>query len=61
MRYAQMVIQGLLSGSWDEASECVLINRVERTPQQLVALQLTDKISQAVDQNETLLAYRNPK
>ena len=58
---SKMVIQGLLSGSWDEASECVLIYRLERTPLQRFALQLTEKISQAVDQNETVLSYRNPR
>jgi hypothetical protein len=56
-----MVIHGLLSGSWDEASECILINRIERTPLQRFALQFTDKISQVVEQNETTLFYRNPR
>ncbi|XP_055388759.1 eukaryotic translation initiation factor 3 subunit C-like [Condylostylus longicornis] len=58
---SKMMIQGALSGSWDESSECVLINRVERTPLQVLALQLTEKIAQAVDQNEVMLNYRNPK
>ncbi|XP_053993827.1 uncharacterized protein LOC128884430 [Hylaeus volcanicus] len=58
---SKMVIHGLLSGSWDEASECILINRIERTPLQRFALQLTDKISQVVEQNETTLFYRNPR
>lgn len=56
-----MMIQGSLSGSWDETSECVLMNRVDRTPLQVLALQLTEKIAQAVDQNEQMLNYRNPK
>lgn len=61
MTAVQMMIQGSLSGSWDDTSECVLINRIERTPLQVLALQLTEKIAQAVDQNEVVLNYRNPK
>ena len=56
-----MMIQGVMAGSWDDSSECILMNRVERTPLQIIALQLTDKVMQAVDQNEMLLNYRNPK
>lgn len=58
---SKMMIQGSLSGSWDGAAECVLINRVERTPLQVLALQLTEKLASSVDQAELLLAYKNPK
>lgn len=55
------MIQLTLSASWDESSEFVLINRVHMTPLQVLALQLTEKLADAVDHNEVMLNYRNPK
>ena len=55
---SKMIICEELMASLDEPSECMVMHRTEPTRLQSLSLQLSDKISQLVDNNERLLELR---
>lgn len=52
---SKMIISEELSASLDEPSECLIMHRVEPSRLQLLALHLTDKLTQLADNNEQVL------
>jgi hypothetical protein len=55
---SKMIINEELMASLDEPSECMVMHRTEPTRLQSLSLQLSDKISQLVENNERLLELR---
>lgn len=47
-----MIISEELSASLDEPTDCLIMHRVEPSRLQLLALHLTDKLTQLADSNE---------
>jgi len=55
---SKMIINEELMASLDEPTECMVMHRTEPSRLQSLSLQLADKISQLVDNNERLLELR---
>ena len=55
---SKMIINQELMASLDEPTECMVMHRTEPTRLQSLSIQLSDKISQLVDNNERLLEFR---
>merc|ERR1712088_63615 len=55
---AKMIISEELMASMDEPTECMVMHRTEPSRLQSLSLQLSDKISQLVENNERLLELR---
>jgi translation initiation factor 3 subunit C len=55
---SKMIINEELMASLDEPTECMVMHRTEPSRLQSLSLQLSDKISQMVDNNERLLEFR---
>merc|ERR1719510_798649 len=55
---SKMIISEELMASLDEPSQCMVMHRTEPSRLQSLALQLSDKISQLVENNERLLELR---
>merc|ERR550519_240983 len=55
---SKMIINEELMASLDEPTECMVMHRTEPSRIQSLSLQLADKISQLVDNNERLLELR---
>uniref|UniRef100_A0A0N5ALS2 Eukaryotic translation initiation factor 3 subunit C n=1 Tax=Syphacia muris TaxID=451379 RepID=A0A0N5ALS2_9BILA len=55
---SKMIISEELSATLDEPSECLIMHRVEPSRLQLLALHLTDKMTQLADNNEQILEPR---
>merc|ERR1712226_1311836 len=55
---SQMIISEELMASMDEPTECMVMHRTEPSRLQSLSLQLSDKISQLVENNERLLELR---
>ncbi|VDO48596.1 unnamed protein product [Brugia timori] len=53
-----MIISEELSASLDEPTDCLIMHRVEPSRLQLLALHLTDKLTQLADSNEQILEPR---
>ena len=53
-----MIINEELMASLDEPSECMVMHRTEPSRLQSLSLQLADKVSQLVENNERLLELR---
>ena len=55
---SKMIIAEELMASLDQPSQCVVMHRTEPSRVQALALQLSDKVSQLVENNERLLEQR---
>ena len=55
---SKMIISEELMASLDEPSQCMVMHRTEPSRLQSLSLQLSDKISQLVENNERLLELR---
>uniref|UniRef100_A0A8R1TQ88 Eukaryotic translation initiation factor 3 subunit C n=2 Tax=Onchocerca TaxID=6281 RepID=A0A8R1TQ88_ONCVO len=55
---SKMIISEELSASLDEPTDCLIMHRVEPSRLQLLALHLTDKLTQLADSNEQILEPR---
>jgi len=55
---SKMIINEELMASLDQPSQCVVMHRTEPSRVQALALQLSDKVSQLVENNERLLEQR---
>ena len=55
---SKMIISEELMASLDEPTECMVMHRTEPTRLQSLALQLSDKVAQLVENNERLLEIR---
>ena len=55
---SKMIINEELMASLDEPSQCMVMHRTEPSRLQSLSLQLADKISQLVENNERLLELR---
>ncbi len=55
---AKMIINEELMASMDEPTECIVMHRTEPSRLQSLALQLSDKLAQLVENNERLLELR---
>ena len=55
---AQMIIAEELMASLDQPTQCIVMHRTEPSRVQALALQLSDKVSQLVENNERLLEQR---
>ena len=53
-----MIVSEELSASLDEPTDCLIMHRVEPTRLQLLALHLTDKLTQLADNNEQVRCFR---
>lgn len=49
---SKMIISEELSASLDEPTDCLIMHRVEPSRMQLLALHITDKMTQLMDNNE---------
>lgn len=58
---SQMVYKEELMASLDEPTQCMVMHRTEPSRLQSLALQLSDKITQLVENNERLLELRPGK
>ena len=58
---SKMIISEELMASLDEPTQCMVMHRTEPSRLQSLALQLSDKISQLVENNERLLELRPGK
>ncbi|KAI6241205.1 Eukaryotic translation initiation factor 3 subunit C [Aphelenchoides fujianensis] len=55
---SKMIIQEELSATFDEPSNCLFMHRVEPSRLQLLALNLTDKLTQLAENNEQIIEPR---
>merc|ERR1711970_880876 len=55
---SKMIINEELMASMDQTSQCIVMHRSEPSRLQSIALQLSDKVSQLVENNERLLEQR---
>merc|ERR1712025_296237 len=55
---SKMIINEELMASMDQPSQCIVMHRTEPSRVQAIALQLSDKVSQLVENNERLLEQR---
>merc|ERR1719211_210567 len=55
---SKMIIKEELMASLDQPSQCIVMHRTEPSRVQALALQLADKVSQLVENNERLLEQR---
>merc|ERR1719431_731563 len=55
---SKMIIAEELMASLDQPSQCIVMHRSEPSRLQSIALQLSDKVSQLVENNERLLEQR---
>merc|ERR1712107_420185 len=55
---SKMIITEELMASLDQPSQCIVMHRSEPSRLQSIALQLSDKVSQLVENNERLLEQR---
>ena len=55
---SKMIINEELMASMDQPSQCIVMHRSEPSRLQSIALQLSDKVSQLVENNERLLEQR---
>ncbi|VDK44270.1 unnamed protein product [Anisakis simplex] len=55
---SRMIISEELTASLDEPTNCLIMHRIEPSRLQLLALHLTDKLSQLADNNEQILEPR---
>merc|ERR1719339_441501 len=55
---SKMIIAEELMASLDQPSQCIVMHRTEPSRVQALALQLSDKVSQLVENNERLLEQR---
>ena len=53
-----MIINEELMASMDQPSQCIVMHKSEPSRLQSIALQLSDKVSQLVENNERLLEQR---
>ena len=58
---SKMIISEELMASLDEPTQCMVMHRTEPSRLQSLALQLSDKITQLVENNERLLELRPGK
>ncbi|XP_072048019.1 eukaryotic translation initiation factor 3 subunit C-like [Amphiura filiformis] len=55
---SKMIINEELMASWDEPAATIVMHRCEPTQLQNLALRLSDKVNNLIDNNERLLEYR---
>ena len=55
---SKMIINEELMASLDQPTQCIIMHRSEPSRLQSIALQLSDKVSQLVENNERLLEQR---
>ena len=55
---SKMIINEELMASLDQPSQCIVMHRTEPSRVQALALQLSDKVTQLVENNERLLEQR---
>ncbi|KAF8821578.1 putative eukaryotic initiation factor-3, subunit 8 [Cardiosporidium cionae] len=58
---SKMMVYEEIHANWDETSQNIIINRVEPSRLQQLALSIAENISIAVEQNELTLNMKNPK
>lgn len=58
---SKMIISEELSASLDEPTDCLIMHRVEPSRLQLLALHLTDKLTQLADSNEQVCMQKISK
>ena len=56
---SKMMINEELQGAWDQGSQSIVLQKVERSRLQLLALQLSEKIGVIVENNERMMDLRS--
>ncbi|SCN58904.1 eukaryotic translation initiation factor 3 subunit C, putative [Plasmodium chabaudi adami] len=58
---SKMMVNHEIPACWNESSKYILINKVNPTPLQTMALKLAENINEVMEQNELALNMKNPK